>query len=280
MRLNHTCDIQQNDYFLDVYKFLKDKLSDDYDITIDPLTAEYTARNTVEVDSKKINILLGMWDEYDSKFHRNLFDKYDFIFTQYISKEEEDKYEKLFSLPLGINTAIIKDREHIQTILPVHERSTDVFFSGHMSSTQRYESMINNINLIKNDSRRKNYKLDFNVTRGFMLGFKGEEYYNRLYNSKIVFCPPGNISNETYRLYEALMCGCVIISPTLPQTQIYKDIPVVQVDDFKNKGALKMFELLEDKEQLKELQQKNIDFWKNNFTQEKIADYIVSKIKK
>jgi len=41
-----------------------------------------------------------------------------------------------------------------------------------------------------------------------------------------------------------------------------------------------MFELLEDKEQLKELQQKNIDFWKSNYTQEKIADYIISKVKK
>lgn len=280
MRLNHTCDIHENDYFLDVYKLLKDRLSDDYDITIDPLTAEYTARNTVTVDPQKINILLGMWDEYDSKFHRTLFDKYDFIFTQYISKEEEDSYERLFSLPLGINTAIIKNTEHIQPMLPVQERSIDVFFSGHLSSKQRYESMVDNINLIKNDSRRKNYNLDFNVTRGFMLGFKGEEYYNKLYNSKIVFCPPGNISKETYRLYEALMCGCVVISPLLPQTQIYKNIPVVQVEDFKNKAALKMFELLEDKEQLKELQRKSIDFWKNTYTQEKIADYIVNKVKK
>lgn len=271
--------IHASDYFQEIINILGAQLSDDYALTLDPLTAEYTKRNTVKVDPQKINILLGMWDEYDSKFHRTLLNKYDFIFNQYITGEEERSYDNLFSLPLGYNGNIIEGSEHIQQIIPVENRPVDVFFSGHMSSKQRHASMIDNINYIKNDKRRYQYKLDFNITQGFMLGFKGQEYYNRLYNSKIVFCPPGNISNETYRMYEALMCGCVVICASLPDTEIYKNITVVQVEDFKKDGAAKMFELLEDKTQLNLLQQNNINCWKDNFTSEKVANYILNKIK-
>lgn len=278
MIFQSTYKLLKNDFYGNVYNYLNNILSDDYAITFDPLTAEHADRGSLSPIKDKINILLGFWDEYDSKYHRNLLSKYHFVFNQYISADEESKFANLFSLPLGYNPNIIEDSEHIQPITPSHNRSIDVFFTGHMSSKQRYESMINNISYILNDSRRKLYKLDFNITSGFMRGFKGPEYYKRLYNSKIVFCPPGNISNETYRLYEAMMCGCVVICPILPKTQIYKNIPVIEVEDFNNKGAKVMFDLLEDPSKISDIQTKIINYWNNNFSVEQVAKYILSKI--
>ena len=257
---------------------LSSKLSDEYVITVDPLTAEHTTRGLIDTDKTKINILLGMWDEYDSKFHRTLFHKFDFIFNQYITEDEENSFDNLFSLPLGYNGNIIEETEHIQAILPIDERPVDVFFSGHMSSKNRYASMINNITYFKNNPRRKQYNFDFNITGGFMLGFKGKDYYSKLYNSKIVFCPPGNISNETYRFYESMMCGCVIVGPTIPNTNIYKNIEVIQVDDFANKGAETVLDLLEDTKKMRLLQKKSIDYWKQHLSHDAVADYILSKV--
>ena len=120
--------IHKNDFYQKVLDILSGKLSDEYVITVDPLTAEHTTRGLIDTDKTKINILLGMWDEYDSKFHRTLFHKFDFIFNQYITEDEENSFDNLFSLPLGYNGNIIEETEHIQAILPIDERPVDVFF--------------------------------------------------------------------------------------------------------------------------------------------------------
>lgn len=279
MIIRYTLPLHEKDYFNNVFKILEKHLDDNFVITVDPLTAENPKRGTLEPVPGRINILLGMWDEYDSKFHRELYDKYDFIFNQYIIGEEEREYDHLFSLPLGYNGNIIEENEHIQPLVSVSERPVDLFFSGHMSSKQRYESMINNITYFQENKTYEKHNFDFNVTTGFMRGFKGKEYYKKLYNSKVVFCPPGNISNETYRFYEAMMCGCVIISPTLPDTEIYRDVPVIQVEDFNNNAAKVASDLLEDKVSLTYLQNKNIEFWKTRYSYNSVADYILTKIK-
>lgn len=271
--------VHKNDYFHPILDELSKILDDSYVITLDPLTRENPNRGTIETDSSKTNILLGLWDEYDTKFHRNLFDRFDFIFNQYITKEEEDKFVNLFSLPLGYNGNIIEDGEHIQPIKSIKERSIDAFFSGHLSSKQRYESMIENINFLNTSLERKKYKFDFNVTNGFMRGFKGPEYYSRLYNSKVAFCPPGNISAETYRMYEAMMCGCVVVGPKLPDTAIYRNIPIVQVQDFGSNGAKTILDILSDDTTLQEIQNKTIEFFNNTYSAKAVSQYIFNKIK-
>lgn len=272
--------IHKYDFFQEVIKELHCLIKDNnIVISLDALTPEHKDRGNVQIDKSKFNILLGMWDEYNTKYHRELFDKFDIIFNQYITKEEEEKYNNLFSLPLGYNGNIIEKDEHKQDIKKISDRSIDVFFAGHMSSQQRYNSMIKNIEYLKNSDERKQYNFDFNITRGFMQGFKGPQYYDKLYNSKIAFCPPGNISAETYRWYESMMCGCVIVCPTLPKTKIYQDLPVVQVENFEVDGAKTVLSLLEDSSRLQELQEKHIEYWKQHYDQKQVAAYIASKIK-
>lgn len=280
MKVNNKDLIHKHDFFQNVIIKLHKLIKDDNVIfTLDNLSAEHTDRGKIEVDRSKFNVLLGMWDEYDTKYHRDLIDKFDIIFNQYITKEEEELYDNLFSLPLGYNGNIIIKNEHIQDIKRVTDRSIDVFFAGHMSSQNRYNNMIKNIDFLTKSDSRKKYNFDFNITKGFMQGFKGPQYYDKLYNSKIAFCPPGNISTETYRWYESMMCGCVIVCPKMPRTKIYNDLPVIQVTNFETDAARVVLELLKDKTRLQELQQKNIEYWSKHYDQELVAAYIASKIK-
>ena len=101
-----------------------------------------------------------------------------------------------------------------------------------------------------------------------------------MYNSKIAFCPPGNVSNETYRFYEAMFCGCVIVCPVTPKTEIYYNLPVCEVEDFENMGAITTLELLKDDERMKQIQQQSLEYWEKKYSPSAMAQYILSKIGK
>ena len=77
-----------------------------------------------------------------------------------------------------------------------------------------------------------------------------------------------------------MMCGCVIVCPKLPETEIYKDLPVMQVTNFETDASKVVLELLNDKTRLQELQQENIEYWSKHYDQELVAAYITSKIKR
>jgi hypothetical protein len=77
-----------------------------------------------------------------------------------------------------------------------------------------------------------------------------------------------------------MMCGCVIVCPKLPETEIYNDLPVMQVTNFETDASKVVLELLNDKTRLQELQQENIEYWSKHYDQELVAAYITSKIKR
>lgn len=55
----------------------------------------------------------------------------------------------------------------------------------------------------------------------------GYEYVKSLFNSKIAVCPPGNISGNTFRLLESLLCGCfVAVMPHIPSDPTFTPLGI------------------------------------------------------
>jgi hypothetical protein len=81
-------------------------------------------------------------------------------------------------------------------------RYVDWFFAGQVNHKSR-ELMVENVKDIPNG--------ELHISGGFSQGLNHKEYYFGLKSSKIVLCPNGNISPDSFRLYEALEAGCIPI---------------------------------------------------------------------
>ena len=113
--------------------------------------------------------------------------------------------------------------------------------------------------------------------RGFKSGLTPSTYGETLSQSKVILCPRGYFSTECFRHYEALRAGCVIISERLPDNHLYKNSPIIQIDDW-NEGLQQVDKLLADKEKLNQLSQQGLEWWTNVFSEKATAHYIADRL--
>ena len=258
-------------YLQEVIKYVEPNLSDEYVLHIACFSPECNNNKDVKLVPNKKNIIIGTSDEYMGNIHPPYLNEAVAIFKQYLVPEQENG--NVYSFPLGYN------KKHIsQENKPICDRTIDVFFSGHMSSQNRHTSMLPVIKYFKNLPKNKRPKLDINISRGFNMGLSGEEYSQRLHNSKIAICPHGNVSVETFRFYEAARSGCVIVSPPLPSTDIYKNSNVVQVKNWHTDAGPVIMELVGDNDKLISIQRSIQDDWKNTLCEKAAANRILSKL--
>lgn len=182
--------------------------------------------------------------------------------------------ERIFHFPLGY----VKETLH-QPVKRMEDRSINVFYSGNLNkgrvplykllSKSRVPDVLFSL-LIKMAKRiPKLIKRDFShvfpssyihFTDGFKKGLSPQAYTQMLYNSRIVLCPKGFLMAETYRHFEAMRAGCVIISEKLPQTYLYKHSPIIQVANWKD-GLAFVEDLLKDPGLMQQYQQRMLYWW-------------------
>jgi len=114
-------------------------------------------------------------------------------------------------------------------------------------------------------------------TDGFKRGLPPEEYGRILADSCIVLCPKGFNSSETFRHFEAMRAGAVVISEPLPDTHFYRDSPIIIVSDWRE-GLAKAKSLIENPDVLKRLQLETIHWWETVCSEEATARYLRDKL--
>jgi hypothetical protein len=112
---------------------------------------------------------------------------------------------------------------------------------------------------------------------GFNNGLGEEDYNFILRNTKVALVPRGWVNTETFRLYEAMKWGCVVISEELPQREYYKNIPIIQVKNWRD-GLRIANELIVDIPTLDKMSKTNKEFYKLNLSPEATADLILKTI--
>lgn len=114
-------------------------------------------------------------------------------------------------------------------------------------------------------------------TKHFKGGLSASAYAHRLSDAKIVLCPRGFVSSETFRHVEALRAGAVIISEALPDTNIYRHSPIITIRNWKD-GLLKAKQLLLDEDRLIHLQKESIRYYEETLSERATARYISKQI--
>ena len=233
-------------------------------------------------NSKRINVGIIM-DEYYPE-NEDLLDIFSYVFQSYLSVIKTKA--RYFHFPLGYGSNFMP-----KDINKLSSRTYNVFFSGnlHMGRKDFFKSLswlghlpfpvahrIQHLIGNRYDHVFANSYIRF--TNGFSKGLDSKRYSELLYDSKIVICPPGIAQPESFRLYEAMRAGCIIITNGLPDKPFYRGIPVVIVNEWRDLKQV-VTELLECQSDEQDNMQANaIGWWEKHFAPHAVATKIFSSI--
>jgi len=228
-----------------------------------------------------------IWRSNENKLNRvdELKKNYKHIFTNYYWDGPNST-----SLQLGYHT-----QTKNKTIIPIKERLFNISFIGCLNRNRvRLASTLTNIPIkwiglgllfcktftlkILNNLVKWKYNNDYyQFNDGFNNGLNEEDFNFILKNTKIILCPRGWVNTETFRLYESMKWGCVVISEELPERSYYKDIPIIKVSDWKE-GVEIANEMVSNTKLLEEMSNKNIQYYNDNLSPKAAANLIIDKL--
>lgn len=99
-----------------------------------------------------------------------------------------------------------------------------------------------------------------------------EAYSRTLMDARICLVPRGT-SLETFRFFEGLRAGCVLITETLPSRWFYDGAPIIQVSDWQHLPGI-LDDLIRDPELLYEYHQASMDWWATVCSEEAVGTYM------
>ena len=236
-------------------------------------------------------ILIFISDEF-GEVNAGLGANYDFIFKSYITSDYAA--HKTYSFPLGYVRGFSGNDG-----LAVQKRDINIYFSGNLNKNRvaLYRQFARIPKYLSDDiffySAKLGSKVGVDVvTRSFYdkernehiffsNKFKGgvtlQRYSTALSNSKIVLCPKGFHSVETFRHMEALRSGCIVISEKLPNTLWYRNSPIIQVDNW-DMGLRTARDLINKPDALKELSHRSSKWWKSVCSEPAVANYMAGTL--
>lgn len=197
---------------------------------------------------------------------------------------KQNSIDNVHYFPLGYANGVQ------QTIIPINNRNINVFFIGQLGRSRiKLYKYFANKNYIPDDLLllfKKYIKKDFNnyfdksfikFTTNFGEGLNLEQYNYMLNNSKIVICPYGAVTEETFRHYEAMRAGCVVVTLKMPDVFPYKDSPLVQINSWYDLNST-INKLLKNPTLIDEIHNKTLNWWNQKCSEESVANYVYEKI--
>ena len=100
----------------------------------------------------------------------------------------------------------------------------------------------------------------------------GDRYTEIMADTKIALAPRGS-SAETYRFFEAMRQGCVVICDRLPPHWFYAGCPAIQIDDWGDLEA-EVKALSADPGRLADLHRRSLVWWEEKLSERAIAQVI------
>jgi len=209
-------------------------------------------------------------------------DEFLFVFRTYSNKKLHDN-KKIFSVPCGFSLGYdgyfgnsdwrYEDCEKPKK--PLNERTYDFFYSGQISNNRL--KCIESLNTLKNK-----FNSIVNVTDGFAKGYKLEEYYELMSNSKISIVPDGAAVPESFRYFESFENNCIVITTYPNKDEIfnnwfYEDSPAIFLNDWTELTEDLIKNLLTEPS-LKFYEEKNRNYFKNKISTNAISKFILKTI--
>lgn len=162
-------------------------------------------------------------------------------------------------------------------IKPMRERPYHCFFAGQVNRTPARglkaltespkeiarRAMLRAVLALREKEPR--FRLDYRVLSVSTFDENGSDdkrtYSERMMDSKICLTPRGTVI-DTWRFFEGLKSGCLVVCEPLPDDYFYRDAPVLQIDSW-DELEQTIAPLLEDDEALEQWSARSLQFWKD-----------------
>jgi hypothetical protein len=202
----------------------------------------------------------------------------------------------VYSIPLGY--ANQSDRP----IRPVAERSVDLFFAGSLSHNRypvwsplhwlRSPKHVAREQMVAQAARLADHHPEVNVqlkvTSDFaphavMYGRTDAEVLDRdqysalMMNTRICLAPRGT-SPETFRFFEGLRAGCVVVSDVLPRHWFYDGSPALEIGDWRDLEDL-VLPLLRNPDRLDMLHTASLRWWTERCSEAALAAFMADVLR-
>ena len=189
-------------------------------------------------------------------------------------------------IPLGYWNQVEVD------VPPIEQRGVDVSFAGSVEEPRHGASLTGGLlespkvvsrrqmlaELERYERDRPQRTLDVKTIPAF--GTVGREdatdYSTRLANTKVCLVPRGG-SVETYRWFEAMRVGCVVIGEPMPPFWFYKGSPAVEVSDWRDLPAI-LDRLLTDPAELARRSTASVDWWNRRLSEEAVGAFVAGRL--
>lgn len=182
-------------------KIFKNMQDSDGGIVVIPAAYQGKYINEINKELNKLKwCVLFLTSDEESRFpvekinHPNIV-----IYVQYPKVGRHDKYKKF---PLGYTTETRKNLEFV-------DKSYDFFLSGQNTHSRRQECFREALNAFHLGDGVQHHIMK---TEGFSKGMTPKEYMANMNKAKVAAAPSGAISQDSFRLYEALEAGAVPIA--------------------------------------------------------------------
>ena len=102
-------------------------------------------------------------------------------------------------------------------------------------------------------------------------------YSDLLAQSCLCVVPRGN-SPETFRFFEALRAGCIVVCEALPGHWFYKGAPVITLDRWSDLSRV-VPSLVGDPQELERLQLASLRWWRERCSEEAVGRYMADHVR-
>ena len=247
----------------------------------------------VEIISKKldrdVSFVFQIWDHEipETKFEKVLIltsdeghgipkqvkdDNVLHIFKQYVPMDSPHNVDSILHVNKVSYLPLCELKGFDNENIPVLDRELDWCFMGQLDPFARRDFAHMATVLDKEE-----YKHVLHFYQGWNNGVKRSEYSTVMNNSKIAFVPNGSLSRESFRFYEAMKCGCVVISIEQPRIDLYDYAPFIRVKSWEE--AYHVFhDLVKQKDILQKLSENSLQWYDNYCSVESIAKYMMEKL--
>ena len=103
-----------------------------------------------------------------------------------------------------------------------------------------------------------------------------QSYSELVAQTRVCLVPRGN-SPETFRFFEALRAGCVVVCESLPDYWFYRGAPVLKVRRWSELSDV-LTALLADTAELERLHSASVDWWRSRCSEEALGQYMAEQI--
>lgn len=177
-------------------------------------------------------------------------------------------------------------------IKPFADRPHAAFFAGSVENEPRsWRSPVRWLGTPKDVARRdmlralESYRVarpdvpvDLRTTADYWtsMGDDPSRYSTGLMDAKICLAPRGT-TVETYRVFEGLRYGCVVISDPLPATWYYEDAPIIRLQRWRELPRL-LDALLADEAALEARHRASLDFWRERCSEDAVGRFVATRV--